>query len=639
MRTSDQLSQTLSMLEEKLDALSTEFHNSSSLAKVRELRSIAEDLKDQIKNSKKAAKKDAGLYQQIFEKAPIGIIHFDQEGIIDASNEMFIRILGTSRENLLGLNIFNLENEEVKQGMVEALQGKSTKYEGQYTSITSGKRLPVRAEFHPDYNNNGELTGGITMLEDITERYEAEKKIAQSEERYRTLFEQNQSVMMLIDADDGSIYNANSAAIKYYGWTKEEITQMKISDINILPADKVREEMERARKENRSLFHFKHRLANGEIRDVEVYSGMIFIDEKYFLYSIVHDISERVTAQKELMKFKLGIENSPNMILITDTEGRIEYANKAFQKKYGYSLDEIMGETPQIIKSGRYGGEFYREYWETLLSKEVVKGEMINKTKQGEEIYISYSTNPIVDKKGNLNGFIAIQDDVTKQKKAEKELSESLEEKEVLLSEIHHRVKNNLAIISALLELNLYHKDEETTIEEFVHSSQMRIKAIAEVHEMLYQSDQFTQISFNEYIERLVRKIQELVKNQEQEIRFITEVEDIDLNINQAIPVGLMIDELLMNSMKFGFNGRSKGQIKIGLDKQGDDVLITLEDNGDGSSIKTYQERSTSLGKTLLDVLISQIEGEFNFWQTDEGAIYRIRFTPVERSGSAGHVF
>ncbi len=209
----------------------------------------------------------------------------------------------------------------------------------------------------------------------------------------------------------------------------------------------------------------------------------------------------------------------------------------------------------------------------------------------------------------------------------------------MLLSEIHHRVKNNLAIISALLELNLYHKDEETTIEEFVHSSQMRIKAIAEVHEMLYQSDQFTQISFNEYIERLVRKIQELVKNQEQEIRFITEVEDIDLNINQAIPVGLMIDELLMNSMKFGFNGRSKGQIKIGLDKQGDDVLITLEDNGDGSSIKTYQERSTSLGKTLLDVLISQIEGEFNFWQTDEGAIYRIRFTPVERSGSAGHVF
>ena len=209
----------------------------------------------------------------------------------------------------------------------------------------------------------------------------------------------------------------------------------------------------------------------------------------------------------------------------------------------------------------------------------------------------------------------------------------------MLLSEIHHRVKNNLAIISALLELNLYHKDEETTIEEFVHSSQMRIKAIAEVHEMLYQSDQFTQISFNEYIERLVRKIQELVKNQEQEIRFITEVEDIDLNINQAIPVGLMIDELLMNSMKFGFNGRSKGQIKIGLDKQGDDVLITLEDNGDGSSIKTYQERSTSLGKSLLDVLISQIEGEFNFWQTDEGAIYRIRFTPVERSGSAGHVF
>lgn len=632
------ISKGLDKLERKLLAISNADSADSLNGEMQELVDLVRELKETSEEKSVIKPQASGLFKQIFEKAPIGIVHYDKSGIIDACNEMFVDILDSSREDLYGLNIHELKNQHVKQAMMEALKGKTAHYEGLYTSVTSGKTLPIRVEFHPEYSESGTLIGGIGMLEDISERYQAAKQIAESEERYRTLFEQNESVMLLIDGDDGSIHDANPAALKFYGWSRSEMQEMKISDINTLPANEIREEMIKARQKHRNLFHFKHRLANGEIRDVEVYSGMIFIDEKHYLYSIIHDITDRVQTQKDLMQFKLGIENSSNMIVITDTDGVIDYANPAFRKKYGYSLEEIKGNTPRLIKSDRYSSQFYEDYWETLLNKKVMKGEMVNKTKWGEEVHISYSTNPIVDRDGKLNGFIAIQDDITEQKKAEKKLSESLKEKEVLLSEIHHRVKNNLAIISALLELNLYQSDDEITIDEFVRSSQMRIKAIAEVHEMLYQSEHFSQISFKEYLERLILKIREMVQNNEQEITFETNLDETELNINQAIPVGLIIDELIMNTLKYAFNGRQEGRVVVGLTKNGQDIKVTVKDNGDGSGLESYREGASSLGKTLIQILSQQIGGQFEFEQTGEGAEYTICFTQGEMSGSAGNL-
>ena len=291
------------------------------------------------------------------------------------------------------------------------------------------------------------------------------------------------------------------------------------------------------------------------------------------------------------------------MILMTSPNGNIEYANEAFLEKYKYNFDEIKGKTPRVIKSGKYDRSFYKKYWDTLKSGNVMEGEMVNKAKDGEMIYVSFSSNPIIDKDEELTGFIAIQNDITDQKEAEAKLSRSLKEKEVLLSEIHPRVKNNLAIISALLELNLYQKKEDVTIEEFVRNSQFRIKAMAEVHEMLYESNEFSHISFKEYIERLIKKVQQSINLGEGKIAFETDIDNIDLNINQAIPVGLMIDELIMNAIQHGFDENGKGCVRIMLDSEGDQVVVGVQDNGTGIPSDVDLDNTNTLGMTLLKVL------------------------------------
>ena len=140
------------------------------------------------------------------------------------------------------------------------------------------------------------------LEERITAQKKADEALRESEERYRSLFNSNHSVMLLIDPEYGNIVDANPAAISYYGWDLETLTKRKITDINMLTENQVFLEMESAKREHRHHFIFKHRLSNGDVRDVEVYSGPIRLNQKKLLYSIIHDVTARIRAEKESEK-------------------------------------------------------------------------------------------------------------------------------------------------------------------------------------------------------------------------------------------------------------------------------------------------------------------------------------------------
>jgi PAS domain S-box-containing protein len=211
---------------------------------------------------------------------------------------------------------------------------------------------------------------------------------------------------------------------------------------------------------------------------------------------------------------------------------------------------------------------------------------------------------------------------------AEKAIKESLDEKEILLREIHHRVKNNMQIISSLLNLQSQHVEEAETL-DILKESQGRVRSMAMIHEKLYQSPNFTKIDFKDYIEKLVSSLIYTYKLQRQDIKPVLEVKDVEMNIDTAIPCGLIINELVTNSLKYAFpTPESEGIIRIELNQIEDQFRLIISDNGVGLPPGILVEKSETLGLQLVNNLVKQLEGALQIDRV-QGTKFTITFTEL----------
>lgn len=238
---------------------------------------------------------------------------------------------------------------------------------------------------------------------------------------------------------------------------------------------------------------------------------------------------------------------------------------------------------------------------------------------KGEKIsFIEH--HQVLKKNGKTIGLALIIEDVTERCKAEKNIKKSLREKEALLREIHHRVKNNLQIITSLLNLQLQRIEGED-INKVFRECQGRIKAMAMIHEHLYQSPSLAKIDFKEYTEKL---LEDLIISYGAKIKKRIEIDDIHLKIDTAIPLGLIINELVSNSIQHAFpNG--KGTITIKLTSQNGKMELIVADDGIGFPEDIELEKTDTLGLKLVNILVSQLDGKINF-KTDHGTQFRIVF-------------
>ncbi|MEX2409768.1 MAG: transporter substrate-binding domain-containing protein [Candidatus Paceibacterota bacterium] len=227
--------------------------------------------------------------------------------------------------------------------------------------------------------------------------------------------------------------------------------------------------------------------------------------------------------------------------------------------------------------------------------------------------------------------------DLKKQvKERTKDLKSSLEEKDILLSEIHHRVKNNLAITSSLLQLEMM-QIEEIEVIEILSNSLMRIKSIALVHENLYRNLDFKRIPFHTYLEDLITEISANYENGK-EIHVEKELQEVFLNINLAIPTALLVNELVSNAYKYAFKNRKKGNIRISLTRDEEQIKIIVKDNGIGLPNFVNIEDKTSISFVLMNTLAKQLNASYEV-QTKPGTTFAFTFKNVDRKGSAGNVY
>ncbi len=373
------------------------------------------------------------------------------------------------------------------------------------------------------------------------ENRRANEELRESEERYRCLFEDNHAVMLLIDPESMEIVDANPAAAVFYGWSREHLREKRINEINTLDVDEIRREMELAREDRRNHFNFRHRRADGTIRDVEVFSATIRLFGRFLLLSIVHDVTERKTAEtgrrlaqfcidhaaigilrldadgrilmanerarqslgyaseelrerslpdldpnltenlwrqrrcaldgrerltfesvhrrrdgtlfpvevtlnrlayegqslyfafvydiadrklyeEEMRKLSTAVAQSPASVILTDPWGRIEYVNPKFTLITGYTLDEVRGRNPSLMKSGETSEEEYRRLWETITAGGEWRGEFHNRRKDGSLFWESAAISAIRDEFGAISHFLAVKEDITERKVYEEQL-------------------------------------------------------------------------------------------------------------------------------------------------------------------------------------------------------------------------
>ena len=287
----------------------------------------------------------------------------------------------------------------------------------------SFKYLVGNCELVSDEKENIKFLAGTSL--DITDRKIAEEELRKSEERYKSFFKGNSSVMILVEPDTGKLMDANPAACTYYGYTHEEMCSMNISQINVLTKAEVIEEMRLATEEKRLHFYFKHRLSTGAVRDVEVYTGVVEINNTKQLFSIIHDITNRKEAEDRLRKLSSAVEQSPVITYITNINGEIEYVNPKTTETTGYSNEELIGGNPRIFSSGLNSKELYSDLSHTIKSGKQWEGEFYNKKKNGELYYVKTIITPILNDTGSITNYLAIQNDITIQKHAEETILKS----------------------------------------------------------------------------------------------------------------------------------------------------------------------------------------------------------------------
>lgn len=334
-----------------------------------------------------------------------------------------------------------------------------------------------------------------------------------------------------------------------------------------------------------------------------------------------------VRANKSIGKWELTLkerdnlarfpELNPNPVMQIDREGNITFQNEAARALF-----------PDLGQKGL--SHPFLKHIPEYLSKPVedINRSYVHELKIGEVCY-----QQLINYISEERGFHVYAQDITENKRQQKKISDSLREKEILLAEIHHRVKNNLAVISGLLELeSMQSRNPKLALKE----SRTRIKSMAMIHEILYESNSFSEVDLREYMHRLMEHIKSnYIRKRDYQV-FRTSFDSVKLNINQAVPLGLILNEVLTNAIEHGFGNGNDGEIQICLRDLGDEVSLSIRDNGGGFPDGLDFESSKSVGFVVIRALIKQLKASVDV-ESNGGVEFNLQFAKSDATGSSNN--
>jgi len=562
-----------------------------------------------------------------------GIVFLDKRVIIDC-NEQFVELIGYGHsQEIIGKNIIDfIADEELLK-----IRSQRNTFQSKKNEVVARKRdgTIMLLEASAGKINQAGKDIDVLLFYEITQRKKTEIALEQSTERYKSLVENSPNGIFILV--ENKIKFVNNAGIDLLDGTLEDdmYNQEFLNFIHKNELKELREKLKLTREggeleyqEVSMITLNKREITAGLQASLTVFSNkpaiqitMVDLEDQMQLreerirtkiaeetnLTLTEEIEEHKKTQKKLevaQKFTRNIiESSIDMIIAVDKENKITEFNKAAISQFGYKLKDIVGQPVNILFATK---KEYDRVYKSISKKGIFTGEIVNKRSNGETFVSLLSSSVIMDPSGNHQGSMGVSRDITERKKIDKQIKDSLKEKEVLLQEVHHRVKNNLQVISSILSLQSnYVKDEKTL--EILDESQNRIKSMSYIHETLYQTTDFSSIEFSNYLNVLASNLIQSYSYSVGEVSLIPDYDEIYLTIDQAIPCGLIVNELVSNAMKYAF-GEGSGKVFLSIKESKGMISLRVADNGVGLPEDFKYEESDSLGMQLVYSLIDQLD-------------------------------
>jgi len=330
--------------------------------------------------------------------------------------------------------------------------------------------------------------------------------------------------------------------------------------------------------------------------------------------------------------FRAIIEAVPDAIIIADSKGTMRLANSAAARLMGYTKSELVALSIESLLPERERKK-YKDLCERYLNESsaatsAVPEEISVIKKDGTEIPVEVSIGYCLHDQAHQYAVIVLRD-ISVRKRIQDDMQHSLREKEVLLKEVHHRVKNSLQIISSIINLQS-HAIADPSAKALLDDTRARVRSIALVHERLYESKDLNQVDFREYVEGLVSDLFVACGVQAQNVQVQYTIDPIFLEIDKAVNCGLIINELVSNALKYAFDVPAHGAIMVTVRQDGTSLMLQVRDNGKGLPQHFDLESSRSLGLTLVHGLAKELGGEFHL-TSEEGVEITITIPHLEK--------
>lgn len=361
-------------------------------------------------------------YRLLFHQSPLGVVHTDTRGVIKDVNDNYARMIGDTRERLIGMDSLGQVTDPNLAGAIkEAINGKSGRSTGELSSVVPGRKIACNVIAQGILDADGRLLGSMAIFEDITEQ----KKLQDSLQKSEFLLKQAQSVAGVgswhLDIVNGVLTWSDQT---YAMFGVDRRTPMTLSGFldRVHPEDRHLVESAWLAALDGAPYDIEHRiLAGGTVLWVSDKARIIFDTYKNPLEAVgtVYDISFRKHAEKQLRMLSAAVDQSPVSVVMTDPDGNIEYVNATFSELTGYAAEEVIGQNPRILQGGNIPRETYESLWQAILSGGKWHGELQNRKKNGELYWEDVLIAPIKDESQTVTHFLGIKKDITEHKSAQ----------------------------------------------------------------------------------------------------------------------------------------------------------------------------------------------------------------------------